>query len=289
MGRATARSQALRRPTGGGAPTARARRRPRRGEDAPSRARRATPAAPAVPMPARLVGRRRSSAAAIAAGCSPLADTSSPLAAGRRWPRWAPPRHRAAAARSAGSRPGRRSSAWLGANERRRRVAVRRPRRRARAAPPAPPRRAWWSRPPIAVGLGLLGAAGAWPAVAGQARGPWTRAALGAPASGGSRSSRCSLDERLLPGPPAAEPRAASSARSRRMAIARGVWAAAALVLPLLVRGRTSALDLLGARRCGRPRSARGRRSAARRRAATGWSAPRRAAAVVARRSRAGR
>jgi hypothetical protein len=115
-----------------------------------------------------------------------------------------------------------------------------------------------WPLPAGAVGLGLIGVAGAWPAVASWASSPWRRAALGAagwiwlllaapivghalyldwtPASSlgaWSGSIRGTLDVLITPmvGAGVVAPAA--------------VWAIAAAVLPWLVRGRSLVLDAL--------------------------------------------
>lgn len=113
---------------------------------------------------------------------------------------------------------------------------------------------AWWSSPAAAAGLGLLGVAGAWPALAGQARGVLARAALGALGWWWLSLSELVWHERLLTGPEgAARPglRAAGEGiaavlSAPTVAIA-GLWALGAVALPLLVRGRHAALDLLAA------------------------------------------
>ena len=57
-----------------------------------------------------------------------------------------------------------------------------------------------WSLPAGATALGLIGIAGAWPAVAGQVRGIWTRAALGALGAWWLLLAEHLLDQRLLLG-----------------------------------------------------------------------------------------
>jgi len=99
----------------------------------------------------------------------------------------------------------------------------------------------FWSVPAAAPLLGLAGLAGAYPAVAGAARGAWTRAALGAAGLWWLLLAEPLLDRDLalgtlpgdLPDPVA-------------LALAP-LWALAALVLPWLVRGRALALDVIGA------------------------------------------
>ena len=104
-------------------------------------------------------------------------------------------------------------------------------------------RPAWWSTPGLAVGLGWLGIAGAWPALAGQARTAWTRAILGAAGFWWLALAEVVLGRRLLLGPASG---LRSLASSEWLAVG-AVWAAAAAVLPLLVRGRNVGADLLGA------------------------------------------
>jgi hypothetical protein len=117
------------------------------------------------------------------------------------------------------------------------------------------------SAPALAPVLGLAAVAPAWPAAAGQAAGPVRRAALGLLGCWWLVLAELGSGERLLLGPPpgAAPPEAwrgsAAGALSDAVwpAVASGallagvVWAAAALVLPLLVRGRAFALDVAGA------------------------------------------
>jgi len=101
----------------------------------------------------------------------------------------------------------------------------------------------WWSAPGLAIGLGWLGVAGAFPAIAGQARGIWTRAVLGAAGFWWLSLAEIVLHKRLLLGP-------ASSLRdlvSMEWLALGAVWAAAAALLPLFVRGRNVGTDLLGA------------------------------------------
>ena len=111
---------------------------------------------------------------------------------------------------------------------------------------------AWWSSPGIAVGLGVVGVAGAWPAFAGQSRGIVRRAALGALGWWWLALAETLRNDRLLTGPVAASAPNAHAAWSalryvvttETVAIA-GLWALGAALLPLLVRGRIAALDLL--------------------------------------------
>jgi hypothetical protein len=115
-----------------------------------------------------------------------------------------------------------------------------------------------WSAPALAPALGVLGLAGAWPALAGQAARPWHRLALGALGGWWLVLAEAVADEKLGPGPPRAAAGAAASvsdayhdvlvpiATSGALLVA-GLWALAAVVLPVLVRGRIFALDLVAA------------------------------------------
>ncbi len=112
----------------------------------------------------------------------------------------------------------------------------------------------WWSSPGAAVGLGFAGLAGAFPALAGQARGLFTRAALGALGYWWLALAEALAGRHLLVAP--AQPDTATLAHGRdalgdlvssgTLGIA-AVWALGAAVLPLLVRGRSAAADLLAA------------------------------------------
>jgi hypothetical protein len=134
--------------------------------------------------------------------------------------------------------------------------------RRASAASGGP----WWLVALLSPVLGIVGLAGAYPAIAGQA-GVWRRrTALGALgywwltlaeplADSGSAPGRLWLGE--LPGTPARsawEGSLSSTAvhviapsLSLSVLSAAGIWALGALVLPWMVRGRRAALDLLAA------------------------------------------
>ncbi|MEA2272997.1 MAG: eukaryotic-like serine/threonine-protein kinase [Solirubrobacteraceae bacterium] len=116
-----------------------------------------------------------------------------------------------------------------------------------------------WSLPALAPALGLGGLAGAFPAVAGQARAAVSRAALGAVGLWWLSLAEPALQMRLLLGAPAeSRPRAAWDSSGgeavhrvlapvlsgRTLALAL-VWAAAAVALPWLVRGRSLRLDAL--------------------------------------------
>jgi serine/threonine protein kinase len=133
------------------------------------------------------------------------------------------------------------------------------------AAAPVPlllPRRGTaWSAAALAPLLGVAGLAGAWPALAGQAARWPARAALGALGGWWLALAEALTSQHLLSGPaPGVAVRDAwdgSALDAAREAVwpllsagALGLvalWAAAAVVLPLLVRGRSAALDLVGA------------------------------------------
>lgn len=116
-----------------------------------------------------------------------------------------------------------------------------------------------WSLPAAAAGLGMIGLAGAWPALAGQpAR--WTvRAALGALGAWWVALAELLISDPLVFGrAPAVLPRATwedSAVEAMQHALwpllaggALGLvvlWALAAALLPVLVRGRTAALDIV--------------------------------------------
>lgn len=101
-----------------------------------------------------------------------------------------------------------------------------------------------WSLPGAAFGLGFAALAGAFPALAGQARGPFTRAALGALGYWWLALAEALLHRRLLAGYTA--PDLSAVVQRGTLGIA-AVWAVGAAVLPLLVRGRNAALDLVAA------------------------------------------
>jgi hypothetical protein len=114
-----------------------------------------------------------------------------------------------------------------------------------------------WSAPALAPLLGVAGLAGAWPALAGQAARPWHRFALGA--LGGwwlvlgeaLSGARLGFDPPTDPGWQETAARAwhdvlAPAATSGALLVA-GLWALAALALPILVRGRLFAVDLVAA------------------------------------------
>jgi hypothetical protein len=122
-------------------------------------------------------------------------------------------------------------------------------------------RAATWSLPVGAPLLGLLGLAGAWPALAGQARRWDTRAALGALGGLWLAVAETLTGERLLTG----QPREVLAPGAWGGSLLDGVgsalapllsggtlafaalWAVAAAILPLVVRGRSAQLDLVAA------------------------------------------
>src|SRR5215218_7226211 len=124
-----------------------------------------------------------------------------------------------------------------------------------RAAPLA------WSVPAAAPALGLLGLAGAFPALAGTVRGAWTRAALGAtglwwallaePLLG--RSLLLGLDGEVPPRPRWDGAVSITAGEVVRPLVTSGapllglVWAVAAVVMPWVVRGRSLAADVVAA------------------------------------------
>jgi hypothetical protein len=133
------------------------------------------------------------------------------------------------------------------------------------AAAPVPvllPRRGIaWSAAAVAPLLGVVGLAGAWPALAGQPRGWRTRAALGALGGLWLVLAEALTSHRLLAGQPrdvlAARAWDGSAVDAARVALApllsggtlaiALLWALAAALLPVLVRGRSAALDLVAA------------------------------------------
>ncbi len=107
-----------------------------------------------------------------------------------------------------------------------------------------------WSLPAGAAVLGAAGLAGAWPALAAQAGRPWQRAALGALGGWWLALAEVLTGDRLALGAP---PGSALDAghldpllTSGALALA-ALWAGAAVALPVLVRGRLLAADLVGA------------------------------------------
>ncbi|HWF73306.1 MAG TPA: serine/threonine-protein kinase, partial [Solirubrobacteraceae bacterium] len=116
-----------------------------------------------------------------------------------------------------------------------------------------------WGLPAAAPALGAVGLAGAWPALAGRGRGPVTRAALGAVGwvwtALGTALSGTTLYLRAPPGtpPPGQWPASVGATVHHVLAplLSSGalapalVWAAGAVVLPWLVRGRRPAVDFV--------------------------------------------
>ncbi|MEA2185860.1 MAG: eukaryotic-like serine/threonine-protein kinase [Solirubrobacteraceae bacterium] len=119
----------------------------------------------------------------------------------------------------------------------------------------------WWSLPALGPLLGVAGLAGAWPALAGQARRWPVRAGLGALGGWWLALAEALTSRRLVSGPAhdvAAratwEGSAVDAARDALWPLLTGgalalavLWAIAALLLPVLVRGRSAALDIVGA------------------------------------------
>lgn len=117
----------------------------------------------------------------------------------------------------------------------------------------------WWSAPALAPVLGLLSLAGAWPAIAGQARRPLHRLILGALGCWWLLLAQALIGHTLLLGPvpgvhaPIQWTGSAKEAVAHVLAplITSGalgvavVWALAALVLPVVVRGRAAMADLV--------------------------------------------
>jgi hypothetical protein len=118
---------------------------------------------------------------------------------------------------------------------------------------------ALWSAPVLAPALGIAGLAGAWPALAGQAARPWHRAALGALGGWWVGVAEALTGDRLALGPPVPLPAGWQSdagvaltdvllpVASQGTLLLAALWAVAALILPVVVRGRLFALDLVGA------------------------------------------
>jgi hypothetical protein len=105
-----------------------------------------------------------------------------------------------------------------------------------------------WSLPAVAPALGLAGLAGGYPAIAGQVRGLWARAALGACGACWLLLAEPLLGRDLFLG---TAPGEAGDVLERLLSsgalVLALVWAAAAAVLPWLVRGRALAVDVVGA------------------------------------------
>jgi eukaryotic-like serine/threonine-protein kinase len=109
---------------------------------------------------------------------------------------------------------------------------------------------ALWSVPAGAPLLGFAGLAGAWPAVAGQFARPWHRAALGALGCWWLALAEVLSGDRLALGAPPGTSLSGSHldplVTSGALVLA-GLWAAAAVLLPVVVRGRRLAVDIVGA------------------------------------------
>jgi hypothetical protein len=105
-----------------------------------------------------------------------------------------------------------------------------------------------WSVPAVAPALGLATLAGAYPALAGRASAASTRAALGAAGLWWLLLAEALLDRDLALGTPPGDAGDVLEAIATSGALLLApLWAAAALVLPWLVRGRSLALDVVGA------------------------------------------
>ncbi len=118
-----------------------------------------------------------------------------------------------------------------------------------------------WSLPALAPALGALSLAGAWPALAGQAARWPARAALGVLGFWWLALAEALTAERLLLGPsPGTEGRstwessALDAARDAAWPLLSGgalavalLWGIAAALLPIVVRGRSAAADVVGA------------------------------------------
>jgi len=118
-----------------------------------------------------------------------------------------------------------------------------------------------WLGAALAPALGLAGLAGAFPAVAGQCRSWRARAALAALGFWWLALAEPLLARRLWEGPPAGVPlcavwegslgHAASDVIGPTLTlgllVGAAVWAAASMILPWIVRGRSAALDVLAA------------------------------------------
>lgn len=130
----------------------------------------------------------------------------------------------------------------------------------ALAAPPLLLRRSGpaWSASALAPALALVFLAGAFPAIAGQAGSLWRRAALGAVGLWWLCLAEAGSGRVLLFGPPLGAPappavrasvaqagHAVALLASSGVLIAAALWALGAAVLPLLVRGRHLAADLV--------------------------------------------
>jgi hypothetical protein len=109
---------------------------------------------------------------------------------------------------------------------------------------------ALWSLPAGAPLLGFAGLAGAWPALAAQAPRPWHRAALGALGFWWLALAEALTGDRLALGaPPGTKLGGAhlDPLLTSGVLVVAALWAAAAVLLPVLVRGRRLAADIIGA------------------------------------------
>ena len=105
-----------------------------------------------------------------------------------------------------------------------------------------------WSLPAVAPLLGLAGLSGAYPAVAGAVRGPWTRAALGAAGLWWLLLAEPLLNRDLALGtPPGDAGDVLEALVSSGALLLAPLWAVAAAALPWLVPGRALAVDIVGA------------------------------------------
>jgi eukaryotic-like serine/threonine-protein kinase len=110
-----------------------------------------------------------------------------------------------------------------------------------------------WSLPAGAALLGVAGLAGAWPALAAQAPRPWHRAALGALGCWWLALAELVSGDRLALGTPPDATFDPGGAAHVWPLVTSGVlglaalWAGAAVLLPIVVRGRALAADVVGA------------------------------------------
>jgi hypothetical protein len=118
-----------------------------------------------------------------------------------------------------------------------------------------------WSAAALAPLLGAAGLAGAWPALAGQAARWPARAALGALGGWWLALAEALTSHRLVSGPASGVSPRGTWEGSALLAVRDAIWpllsagalalaalwALAAVLLPILVRGRSAALDIVGA------------------------------------------